>query len=189
MIEAKVVFERRFLTTLERCLEGELPDAWRGLEVTEGLRRGAAAVLLRLANETEVGAMVETLQEAAARVRGTGKDDSGSSPRQKTLELWNALQKLVAPFGKESNSTDLQSQLDFTPELDPVVWRRLSLEALARDLGSAGLDTALRREILVRLLRARARVWADQARDEERARTKARRSTSNPSTHQQQEKP
>lgn len=194
MIDARTVIEQRYLTALERRLEGGLPDAWRDLAAPEGIRRGAAGVMLRLAGEPTVEAMLEILEKAAAELASpsgetSSGDESRKSPRQQTRDLWSGLQKLLRPFAEpipagDGADPEPEALLDSTDATELVEESLYPLENLAEATESSPrLDSALRREIAARLLRARARVWADEAREEERARTTARRPSSNPETH------
>lgn len=158
------VRDARALAAIEQAIGGELPAGWRQLEPPRNREREAAAVLLRLAEQSDLAAM--TTAAKGARQAGERKHDSEAG--EKTF--WKGLHELLAAFEEPA--------ADRPPSLAGLaLWAGGPVPALIdgidRDLrGATTGGGPVASETLAALarivLRARARAWLVTERGVER---------------------
>jgi hypothetical protein len=163
MTDAHQVFERRLLASLEQAAGVELPAAWRQRPGTENLRP-AAAVVLRVATCGSRDEMARYLRETTERIAANREGRTGGEQ-----ELWSSLAGAVGQLGETREGAAGLLGLRLWDEVRGIpvseLWR------LLRDLlpGRPAADELFLTEVARVLLRALAKRWSQDARQEEGA--------------------
>jgi hypothetical protein len=160
MIEARDLLERRLLAALEQAAMVELPAAWRPRPAKEALRP-AAAVVLRVASCGSRDEMVRELRATAARIAANREGRLGGE-----RELWSSLAGAIERLGETGEEAQGLLGLRLWKEVEGVaireIWSALRLQLPAQPAAGEDFLAALSRV----LLRALARRWSDEARQE-----------------------
>lgn len=158
-IDAARLFEARLLHRLEQGLRTRLPALWQALEPPRGGQRAAAGVLLRLSEEPSWQRMARGARQAAEQV---ARRREGA--QREAQPLWGRLADLLESFDAEDTETAAQGLARL------ALWKTFTDQPLvhtARGFGAALPELAVNEQLLGKLarllLRARARLWIEEA--------------------------